>query len=144
MSKYITVMPKINGIILKAQEKIYNDTGIRVKLIPRKYDLTIENFLHQQWKPFCAIWGYTIEQLSIRSRDRELVLMRGILWTYTRIHYPDISLLSNAVALGIGDHTIVIHGLNLCADLLETENVTFLSFYNPVKHLIKHELDETI
>jgi hypothetical protein len=128
-------MPKMTEIILKSQEQIFNETGMRVKLIPKKYDLTTESFLHQQWKPFCEFWGYSIEQLSVRSRNRELVIMRGILWTYTRIKYPNISLTSNAIALGISDHTIVIHGVNLCADLLETENIGFLSFYNPVKHL---------
>lgn len=136
--------PFIYDEILKAQNIIKQKTGLDVKLIIRRNDTTVEEILKHEFKPFFKIWDVNLVTVSTKSREFPFPEYRYILWLYCRLKYPKFSLKKIGSVLGVGDHTTVIHGVNIAYTRLETQDEKFLSIYNPVKHLLHHELDETV
>lgn len=136
--------PLIYEEISKAQNIIKQKTGLDVKLLVRRNDTKIEEILIHEFKPFFKIWGVDLALVNTKSREFPLPEYRYILWLYCRLKYPKFSLRKIGSFLGFADHTTVIHGINTAYNLLETQDEKFLSIYNPVKHLLHHELDETV
>lgn len=130
--------------IINAQNIIKQKTGLDVKLLVRRNDTKIEQILIHEFKPFFKIWGVNHALVSTKSREFPLPEYRYILWLYCRLKHPKFSLKNIGQFLGVADHSTVIHGINTAYDLLETQDPNFLSIYNPVKHLLRNELDETI
>lgn len=136
--------PLIYDEILKAQNIIKQKTGLDIKLLIRRNDTKIEEILSYEFKEFFKIWGVNLVTVSTKSREFPLPEYRYILWLYCRIKHPKFSLKKIGEFLGVADHSSVIHGLNTVYKMIDTQDEQFLSIYNPVKHLIHNELDETI
>jgi chromosomal replication initiation ATPase DnaA len=136
--------PLIYDEILKAQNIIKQKTGLDIKLLIRRNDTKVEEILSYEFKEFFKIWGVNLVTVSTKSREFPLPEYRYILWLYCRLKHPKFSLKKIGSFVGVVDHTSVIHGLNTAYKMLETQDEQFLSIYNPVKHLLHHELDETV
>jgi chromosomal replication initiation ATPase DnaA len=130
--------------IIKAQDAIKQKTGIEVTLLVRKIDTDIRDIILFDFFEFFKIWNIDLLTAAEKTRAYPQPIYRSILWMFCKIKYPKVSLKTIGSILGGFDHTTVIYGVTQAYKLLEIQDQKFLEFYNPVKHLIYNELDETI
>lgn len=73
-------------------------------------------------KIVCEYIGSSPDQLRVKSRKRNLVFSRHIIFFLLR-RYTHMSLLQIANHYGFVDHTTVIHGINNIGNLMENDSI---------------------
>jgi chromosomal replication initiation ATPase DnaA len=106
---------------------------IRAKLGDNKTPL--QKYIEVQ-KSVCNALGISIEQLTQRTRKREIVVARYIC-IYIGKNNGLGSLLFLANHIGLMDHSTAHHAIDTVADLIEIEDKDFLNYWGLCKHLLK-------
>lgn len=126
-------MYTIHDEIKKAQDSIYERTGVQCLLMPRIYVGTVEDKIKELYLQMCKDWGVTLEYVSDKSREGEIPTYKKLLWMAAKIQYPKASYVILGFHTNIEDHTTVMKGIKSGYDLLETQDSRFLKLYEPVK-----------
>jgi chromosomal replication initiator protein len=69
----------------------------------------------------CAFYNVSRETLNIKKRRPILVKCRSLVWHFTDMYTPILSLKDNGDLFGGFDHTTVIHNRTTIQNLIDTE-----------------------
>lgn len=141
--------PSVAGIICKAEEEILSITGRRIRLIPQRMeladampvkklnerDLLLRNII-------CTLCGVTWEQLTSKSRKKEIVSARHLYSSYARTH---LKLTFKEIGKNIGgrDHTTIINSLNCVRNLMFVRDDMMVRFVKAINEELKTAIHET-
>lgn len=129
----------ITEVVTEARKVLFERFGHRVRLIV-KFITTVEQSeieaVSVLYQDMCAVWGVSLEDLSRPFKGRHVSAMRHVLWFGAHTNFPQVPLRMKAKLLGRKEHTNVIHSLRQAKAMIDTNDDIFMSYYNPIKHLI--------
>ncbi len=129
----------MQSIISRAEEHIMDATGknVRLYVINPNVDMSpIEiDPMNKLAIQLTNIWKVQLRQLSIRSREEQVVIRKQIFTMIYKEHNKDFKLKSIAKYLGGYHHSAVIHWLKCGTDSLKVKDYKFMKHFEPVKHL---------
>ena len=126
-------MHTIHEEIKKAQDSIYERTGVKCLLMPRIYIGTFEGKIKVLFQQMCHEWGVSLDFVKDKSREGDIPSYKKLLWMAAKNKYPKASLMVIASLTNVDNHTTVMKGINTGYDLLGTQDSRFLKLYEPVK-----------
>ena len=126
--------PLVQSIINGAEERILNMTGFSVRLVIEP-QYAEKEYLPKLAKEVTNIWEIPTNTLSLKLRLREVVTYRQIFCLIARASHNKSTLKNIASYLNC-DHTTVLHTIDVAKNLLEVKDSYFMTFYEPVKHLL--------
>lgn len=117
------------------------------KLINRKVVLKIYDAeetvglspVEKYFTEICDTLNFDVEAIKKPTKKREIVAIRQLFCYTAKQKFNTISLHTIAIAAGMTDHTIVIHSIGRCADLLSVRDELMTKYYNKIKPLIYAE-----
>lgn len=83
-------------------------------------EITNRKKLNLVFKMLCNYFGHAPSDIRIRTKKREVVMMRQIYYYFCKKYLPRITLSEIGGLLGY-DHATVIHGHNVIEDLVECD-----------------------
>gem|GEM_PF-6681200 len=128
------VNPTVQSIISGAEERIYDMTGMSVKLVIEPKYAEAE-FLPRLAKALTDIWDIPMDTLKMKVRFREVVTYKQIFCMIARQKHNLCTFQSITTYLNYSDHTTAMCSLQVGNDMLKTKDAYFMAFYEPVKHL---------
>lgn len=121
-------LPLIRSIVDAAESRIYDATGLEVKLIIKPTESNIDE-KEELINNCCITWGVTVDFVKKRSRNKERVAMRQILIFLLKMEYPKLALKDIAIMFRMKDHTSAIYAIKTAKKHLQTHDDFFMSFY---------------
>lgn len=124
----------INSIMRGAEDKIHSLTGLNVTLQVKLNETFIgdDETISKSLKLFATCWNVDPDDLYEKTRKRNTVMMRQILFHYIHYKYPNIYYSTIARHFGI-DHTTVMYGIDCVKNYMAMGDDLFNSFYNLIK-----------
>lgn len=134
-------MPVIRSILDRAEKSIEDMTGIKVLVTVSKIEEDDYDNGYKLICQCCLIWNKDIRYISEKKRNTERVTMRKIICMLLKSK-TKLSLNEIAKRVGYKEHSMVIDASNTGADMLHVKDKTFMSYYEPVKHLFIEEVEQ--
>lgn len=134
--KFFKHMPSIIEIAREAQERIAQQTGLKVKLTPLLVCSSEDEAVIGLLDELHHRWGLEPNQLANEGQERPYPYMRKIFWMIARSHFPKYKVKKLGIMVGVENHSSVLKGINVGYDLLSVQDEIFLSVYDPVKDLL--------
>lgn len=78
----------------------------------------------------CTICSVSIADVLSAKRQRQFVIARHLFFFLAKQNYPHTSYQSLGEMIGNRDHTTVLHAMTSIRNLIDTNDPTFMKFYN--------------
>lgn len=136
MSTDILNMPVVQSIMSRAEDRIEDATGHRIKLTIQ-YSTPIEVDSVDDMIISCIkIWGTSLDYVIDKKRTQDRVVMRSVLVYMMRTKFTRLTLLKISSKIGVFDHTSVIHMFNNAKNLMSVNDALFNLYFLPVKYFL--------
>lgn len=128
-------MSTIQRIVTNAEFKIKYETGIKIKLVivNNEEPVDIDAIINETITICCKNWDVEVEYIMDRTRTRDRVTMRSIIFHILRVKYK-VSFTTIAKRFNC-DHTSVIHNVTVLEDMLLQRDELVINYYTPIKYL---------